>query len=107
MPDKQWGFLSGRSTTSALLSVTHDWMTRLDKGSDHDSLVHVVEISINYHEFERSLLSDSSTDCIDRVSNTIPHATNTPTNVHIIILILHLSVCDVRVGGHGKPFDPS
>ena len=29
----------------------------------------------------------------------------------IIILILHLSVCesvcDVRAGGHGKPFDPS
>ena len=27
---------------------------------------------------------------------------------HILhILILHLSVCDVRAGGHGKPFDPS
>ena len=33
--------------------------------------------------------------------------------MYIIILILHLSVsdvrdvCDVRAGGHGKPFDPS
>ena len=29
---------------------------------------------------------------------------------HIIILILHLSICDVsdvRAGSHGKPFDPS
>ena len=26
---------------------------------------------------------------------------------HHHILILHLSVCDVRAGGHGKPFDPS
>ena len=25
----------------------------------------------------------------------------------IIILILHLSVSDVSLGGHGKPFDPS
>ena len=32
--DKQWGFLPSRSTTSALLTVTHDWMMRLDEGTD-------------------------------------------------------------------------
>ena len=31
---KQWGFLPGRSTTSALLSVTNDWLQQLDQGHD-------------------------------------------------------------------------
>ena len=31
---KQWGFLPGRSSTSALLSVTHDWLNHLDQGQD-------------------------------------------------------------------------
>ena len=31
---KQWGFLPGRSTTSALLAVTHDWLMQLDQGFD-------------------------------------------------------------------------
>ena len=31
---KQWGFLPGRSTTSALLSVTHNWLQQLDLGYD-------------------------------------------------------------------------
>ena len=31
---KQWGFLPGRSTTSALLSVTHNWLQQLDLGFD-------------------------------------------------------------------------
>ena len=30
----QWGFLPSRSTTSALLSVTHDWLSQLDQGHD-------------------------------------------------------------------------
>ena len=29
---KQWGFLPGRSTTDAVLSVTHDWHQTLDSG---------------------------------------------------------------------------
>ena len=29
---RQWGFLPGRSTTSALLAVTHDWLSNLDNG---------------------------------------------------------------------------
>ena len=31
---KQWGFLPGRSTTSALLSVIHNWLQQLDLGFD-------------------------------------------------------------------------
>ena len=31
---KQWGFLLGRSTNSALLSVTHGWLQQLDQGLD-------------------------------------------------------------------------
>ena len=31
---KRWGFLPGRSTTSALLAVTHDWLMQLDQGFD-------------------------------------------------------------------------
>ena len=34
LSDKRWGFLPGRSTSSALLSVTHDWMSYLDESSD-------------------------------------------------------------------------
>ena len=30
---RQWGFLPGRSTTSALLSVTHDWLQYLERGN--------------------------------------------------------------------------
>ena len=30
----QWGFLSGRSTTSAILSATHDWFTLLEEGKE-------------------------------------------------------------------------
>ena len=30
----QWGFLPGRSTTSAILSATHDWFTLLEKGKE-------------------------------------------------------------------------
>ena len=29
---KQWGFLPGRSTTDAVLTVTHDWHQTLDSG---------------------------------------------------------------------------
>ena len=31
---KQWGFLPGRSTISALLSVTHDWLNNLENGNE-------------------------------------------------------------------------
>ena len=30
----QWGFLPGRSTTSAILSATHDWFTLLEEGKE-------------------------------------------------------------------------
>ena len=29
----QWGFLPGRSTTSAILSATHDWFTLLEESN--------------------------------------------------------------------------
>ena len=31
LSNKQWGFQSGKSTVTALLSVTHDWFQALDK----------------------------------------------------------------------------
>lgn len=31
---RQWGFLPGRSTASALLSVTHDWLQQLEQGNE-------------------------------------------------------------------------
>ena len=31
---RQWGFLPGRSTSSALLSVTHDWLQQLEQGNE-------------------------------------------------------------------------
>ena len=30
----QWGFLSGRSTTHALMSAVHDWLTEMEKGNE-------------------------------------------------------------------------
>lgn len=30
--ERQWGFLPGRSASSALLSVTHDWFNQLENG---------------------------------------------------------------------------
>ena len=30
----QWGFLSGRSTTHALISAVHDWLTEIEKGNE-------------------------------------------------------------------------
>ena len=32
--DNQWGFRSGRSTTTALISATHDWYCALDNGDE-------------------------------------------------------------------------
>ena len=32
--ERQWGFLPGRSASSALLSVTHDWFNHLEKGNE-------------------------------------------------------------------------
>ena len=32
LSNKQWGFQSGKSTTTALLSVTHDWFQALEAG---------------------------------------------------------------------------
>ena len=32
--EKQWGFQSGRSTVSALLTVTHEWFKALDQGHE-------------------------------------------------------------------------
>ena len=34
LTNKQWGFLPGRSTSSALLSVTNDWLVHLEKGKE-------------------------------------------------------------------------
>ena len=32
--DNQWGCRSGRSTTTALISATHDWYCALDNGDE-------------------------------------------------------------------------
>ena len=32
--DRQWGFQRGKSTTTALLSATHDWFSLLDRQCD-------------------------------------------------------------------------
>ena len=32
--DRQWGFQRGKSTTTALLSATHDWLSLLDRQCD-------------------------------------------------------------------------
>ena len=34
LSNKQWGFQSGKSTTTALLSVTHDWFQALEAGQE-------------------------------------------------------------------------
>ena len=34
LSDSQWGFQSGKSTVSALLSATQDWFTSLDQRKD-------------------------------------------------------------------------
>ena len=34
LSNKQWGFQSGKSTTTALLSVTHDWFKALEAGQE-------------------------------------------------------------------------
>ena len=34
LSNKQWGFRSGKSTTTALLSVTHDWFQALEAGQE-------------------------------------------------------------------------
>ena len=34
LSDRQWGFIPGRSTTSALLSTLSDWHAELDHGND-------------------------------------------------------------------------
>ena len=34
LSSRQWGFLPGRSATSALLSVTHDWLEQLEQGKE-------------------------------------------------------------------------
>ena len=34
LSNKQWGFQSGKSTTTALLSVTHDWFQALENGQE-------------------------------------------------------------------------
>ena len=36
---QQWGFQAKKSTTSALLRVTHDWHEYLDKGREPFSLI--------------------------------------------------------------------
>ena len=35
----QWGFLPGRSTTSAILSATHDWFTLLEEGKEISAVI--------------------------------------------------------------------
>ena len=34
LSNRQWGFLPGRCTSSALLSVTHDWLQKLELGNE-------------------------------------------------------------------------
>ena len=34
LSNKQWGFQSGKSTTTALLSVPHDWFQALEAGQE-------------------------------------------------------------------------
>ena len=34
LSNRQWGFLPGRCTSSALLSVTHDWLQQLELGNE-------------------------------------------------------------------------
>ena len=34
LSNKQWGFQSGKSTTTGLLSVTHDWFQALEAGQE-------------------------------------------------------------------------
>ena len=34
LSSKQWGFLPGRSTASALLSVTNEWLVHLENGNE-------------------------------------------------------------------------
>ena len=34
IPDKQWGFQAGKSTTTALIATVHRWLSYLDCGSD-------------------------------------------------------------------------
>ena len=34
LSNKQWGFQSGKSTVTALLSVTHDWFQALESGQE-------------------------------------------------------------------------
>ena len=73
---------------------------------------------------ERSLLNRDTTDggdseldtsrllhlnVTDSISSCVLFKLTISFRLHftIIILILQLGVCDVRAGGHGKPFDPS
>ena len=34
IPDAQWGFQKGKSTVTALLSTTHDWLMQIDQRKD-------------------------------------------------------------------------
>ena len=36
--DNQWGFRSGRSTTTALISATHDWYCALDNAGEEGAV---------------------------------------------------------------------
>ena len=45
--DKQWGFLAGKSTTTALIATVHRWLSYLDCGND---------IAVIFFDFKKPLI---------------------------------------------------
>ena len=69
----QWGFLPGRSTTSAILSATHDWFTLLEEGKEISAVF--FDLTKAFNSVPHRQLNAKLAYLIDWIKNYLTHRT--------------------------------